>query len=500
MGRGANAPAWRLPMTQILFGEYAPDIASVGTATKSAIIKNVVPRAIDGYGPLFGVRPFTGRLPAQPLGFFGAVQSDSSFAAFSGTADKLYRLNPSALTWSDVSGPATINVQTKELWDFAQFGNIVIAVAAGNDPQAFTLGVSTAFANLGGSPPAARRIAVVGDFVVMFGTSANSNRVHWSGINNPTQWTPGVSQSDFQDFPDGGYVQGGAGGEIGLIFQDRAIRRMIYVGPPLIFQFQRISDDRGVLMRYSICSAGGLTFFLSNDGFYKIDRSGVMTPIGADRVDRSIMADADLSDQRYMIGVADPLSKRVFWHYKPRASQNPQILSKCIIYDWVQDRWSPAEFDIAAAAAMIPPTTTLENLDAVSTSIDALTKSLDIYTSTYATSLAGMTPFGEIGFMDGPSLGATLETPEGEAGEGMRTFTRSVAPVGDCPTALVSIRSRDRLIDAFRQSVETPIGVRGYASLRANGRFNSVRVRTNPGAAWSFMRGVDVSAKASGWR
>jgi len=484
-------------MAEIQFGPYEPDIASIGTS-KSSYVRNVVPRA-DGYGPIASLSDFTNAMAGNCRGVVGAVQLDNSSAIFGGNDEKLFKVDPTARTWGDVSKSGGYTVSTKELWDFAQFGNGVIAVTNNNNPQIYTLGTSSLFDDLAGSPPQARRASVVGDFVVLSGLTDYPNRIQWCSINNPTEWIPGTNQGDYNEFPDGGYVQGVAGGEIGLVFQDRAIRRMIYVGPPLIFQFQRISEDRGVLMRYSIAKSGGLTFFLSNDGFYMIDRGGSLTPIGAKRVDRTVLADADLTDPRYMQAVADPVSKRVHWFYKSVGSANVNVLDKELIYDWSLDRWSQADAAVSAGTSIIPLSATLEGLDALG-NLDALTVSLDSYTSSYASSLALMTSAGRLAFKAGANVEATLDTPEGMVGNGVRTYIKGAAPIGDASGALLSCRTRDRTFDTHIESVETPIGVRGYATFRTNGRFNTIRARIPAGEIWSYIRSVDVDSKTAGLR
>src|SRR5262249_28437582 len=105
-------------------------------------------------------------------------------------------------------------------WQFAQFGNFVIAVQPNVAPQVFDLTSSAAFMDLAGSPPQASYISVVGRFVVLTGLLNNPYRIHWSGLNDVTQWSSGTNSSDFQDFPDGGIVRGVAGGEFGVIFQE----------------------------------------------------------------------------------------------------------------------------------------------------------------------------------------------------------------------------------------------------------------------------------------
>lgn len=570
-------------MAEIPFGPYEPDIHSVGTS-KSSYVKNVVPLP-DGYGPLGSVLPFTQAMSGYCRGVTGTVQSDGSCAVFGGNDTKLYKLNGTTRVWDDVTRTSggNYNLTAREMWDFCQFGNQLIATTNNNNPQLYTLGSSSNFADLTGSPPQARRCAVVGDFVVLSSLTANPNRVHWSGFNDVTSWTPGTNQSDYQEFPDGGFVQGVSGGEFGIIFQERAIRRMIYTGPPNIFEFQRISDNKGCLMRYSICKSGSMTFFMSTDGFYKIDLSGQITPIGANRINLTMLADIDTTDHRNIVGATDPNNTRVLWFYKSYSSAVANTLNKVLIYDWSLDRFSYGEINTIAATPMLQLSSTLDGLDtlvynsstvtltiaspcvvtwashgipngygvqitttgtlptgltagttyyvinattntfqlsatkggsAINTSgsqsgthtakqldgLDRLPFSLDNYDYNYLQQLGVVSSAGQMGYLNGPYLEAILDTPEGAIGNGVRTFVQNVAPVGDSSSAVFSVRSRDRLIDTITTGSESSIGVRGYAAVRANARYNTVRARIPAGSSWSYIRSVDVTSKPSGLR
>ena len=110
---------------------------------------------------------------------------------------------------------------------------------------------------------------------------AKPNRVWWSGINNATSWptigsaAAAQAQSDRQDFPTGGWVQGitgAVGGADGVIFQDNAITRVTYTGPPTIFAFQEVDRSRGCIAPNSIVNVGDYVFYLSEDGFYSVQR------------------------------------------------------------------------------------------------------------------------------------------------------------------------------------------------------------------------------------
>jgi hypothetical protein len=267
-------------MTMLPFGDWRPDLSGYQGAA-SQLIQNVVPRA-DGYGPFADLTAFTSALPAACRGFFYARKSDGSIAVFAGTATRLYQLSNTDFSWTDVSkgGASYSAVPSSDHWQFAQFGNFVIAVEANAVPQVFDLSSSSAFADLGGSPPQARYIAVVGRFVVLSGLLSTPYRIQWSGLNAVTTWTAGVNSSDYQDLPDGGIVRGVAGGEYGVVFQESAMRRMTFVpGSPVIFNIERITEDKGLMAPYSLIRAADKLFFLSPQGFQGMVATGAPAAI-----------------------------------------------------------------------------------------------------------------------------------------------------------------------------------------------------------------------------
>jgi hypothetical protein len=486
-------------MTEISFGPYEPDSTSVETQ-KTVYVKNVVPKS-DGYGPVLDLASFTQALPSRCLGFFACVDTSNAVHVFAGTATKLYKLNSTTGAWADVSKVGSYSVTDREFWDFDVFGSQVIAVTHSNNPQVFTLGSSSVFADLGGTPPQARRVNVIGDFVVLTGLSANPSRIQWSGLNNATQWTPGTNSSDYQDFPDGGYVRGVGGGEFGIVFQDTAIRRMIFnPAGTEIFDFSRISEDRGLYMPYSLAKSHQSMFFYAADGFYRVDSTGALTPIGSNRNNQTFLDDADLTSPRYMIGAADPLSQRIIWAYKSQSNTNTATLDKKIFYDWALDRWSYAEANCEFIDQAAPLSVTLEGLDSVG-NLDALTISLDsTVAASYQPKLAAFGTDHKLGFFEGLPLEAIVNTSEGAIGEGQRLMIRGVAPITDASTAYISVQARERLQDVPVTKRETVMGATGYCPQRVSGRFLTARARVPGGISWTYLRGVEVDSVQVGFR
>ncbi len=352
-------------MPLLPFGEFRPDVADYeGQHTKN--ILNVVPRG-DGYGPFPAFTSYTNALTTQCFGFFYALKNDGSIAIFAGTSTRLWLLDNTTQTWTDVSkgGSAYTTLPSTGQWQFAQFNNYVIAVQQNVNPQVYNLATPTTFDDLAGSPPQAAYIAIVNRFVVLSGIkSPNVYRIQWSGLDDVTEWTSGVNSSDYQDLADGGIVRGVAGGEYGVIFQDRSIRRMTFQpGSDIIFGIDRISKDDGLLAPYSLVNAGDKIFFYSTQGFKKIESGSAPQPIGKERVDRAFGADLDFGNIQLFIGSGDPQKPRAYWAYKSVNSTANQF-DTVLVYDWVLDRWSKIMISGEYIAPLARAGITLEQVDA----------------------------------------------------------------------------------------------------------------------------------------
>ena len=354
-------------MAVLPFGDFAPDLSSFKTNTSQAIY-NVVPRA-DGYGPHQDLLAFTSALPSACRGYFYGRKSDGSVVLFAGTSTDLYVLNNTTYTWTRVSlgGASYSALSANANWQFAQFGDIVFATQQNVVLQAYAMSSSTAFANQAGSPPQAAYIAIVGQFVVLSGLLSAEYRIQWSGLDDPTNWSAGLNQSDFQDFPDGGLVRGVGGGEYGVIFQDTAIRAMVYApGSPVIFTITRIADDLGLFAPYGIVRAGDKIYYPSTRGFQYIESGGLPVPIGKERVDRTFLANVDQGNIQLCIGFSDPANTRVGWAFKSINGAFAGAFDTILLYDYALDKWTEIVSIVGEyIASLAKPGITLEGLDTI---------------------------------------------------------------------------------------------------------------------------------------
>jgi hypothetical protein len=336
----------------------------------------------------------------------------------------------------------------------------------------------------------------VRDFVVAAFTTESSSvypsRVRWSDLNDETNWTSGAtSQADYQEIPDGGQILGIRGGEFGLVFMEKAIHRMTYIGTPFIFQFDNISRGKGCISAGSIAQVQGISFFLSDDGFYMCDGQNI-TSIGAEKVDRYFFQDADENDFANISAAVDPVRKLVIWSYKSAFAQR-----KLMIYNFKTQKWTYSDNGSDYISDASTAATTLENLDSISASIDSLETSLDSIIYVGGKYFLGGTNGRYVVTYSGAPL--TGEVITGDINLGGRSVMTLARPQIDGGSASVSVASRTLLSDSIDFGATIAADSENRVSLRSNGYYHRIKV-VPTGANWKTAVAIDVDLVAQGGR
>lgn len=376
-------------------------------------------------------------------------------------------------------------------WQFAQFGDHIIGTN-GSAPVKYDM-AGAAGADLGGSPPDARMVAIVRDFVFLAGDPADRNTVSWSAVNNMEGWTVGTNQSDQQTIPDGGEITGLAGGEYGLVFQKSAINIFEYVGTPLIFTRRKISETIGSVAPGGLAQAGKMVFFYSNRGFFLFN-DGELTPIGREKVDRAFASTYTILEIESDLRVAiEPNLNLVMW----------SMPGRLWIYNWSSDRWSEVtESQIIGVTTGRTGYVTLDDLGAIYPGGNDTAPM-----GTDDPAFSGGDPMLMIACQDGTLkafggsdlLPCTLRTAKMEPVQGLDFHLRNVRPVGDVGTGVVvNIDTASRLSDTQQRATTTDLRSNGDMPLLARGRFIQAEIVTAADTSWTYLQGIDFEGTAGG--
>jgi hypothetical protein len=522
----------------IAFGEWLPDQPKFQNAGLVEA-KNTYPM-IGSYGPFDSFSDDYIEIEDFAMGGQMFFKADSDYVVSMGAAEALYLYDNETETTYSTEDLSTITETDR--WRFERFNDLIIAVAPLNDPHYVPdLNSPSAFVPLTGSPPQAEVIGRLDDFIVLGNIvdatdGSKPNRVQWSAFNDPTAaWvTDPDALSGYKDLPAGyGKVTGISQTTTGaaLVFQERAIHRMIFVGAPLAFDFEPLSVQRGCVAPDSIIAIGSTQYFLSQDGFFSADISQ-LNPIGDQRVNRWFLSN---SSETFISQVAAGVNwqkQAIVWGFVTGDGDDNRIMDKQIIYSFSADRWSNAALDILSFVRLKQDDLTIGDLDDIYGSIGEISAAIgsdeflaqDISLGAFTTGSDGATLRTDTGealtddtgdllystevetsflqTLTGGALAAEFETGAQQLEAGRRTSISGVMPLienGSFNTSCY-IRSTTNLGGVESVSDSTTEGADGFCPQKVDARFVSVGVKTQTNDLWDKASGAIVRGRASGRR
>jgi hypothetical protein len=390
-------------------------------------------------------------------------------------------------------------------WDFCRFNDFLIAAETNNAPQYLTdIDTDDTFSALTGSPPTASCCATVGQFVILGNISGSPSRIQWSAYNNPAgSWAASrLTQAGFADLDtELGPVQRIVGGRFGLVFQQRGIQRLSYVGPPTVWRADPVSKDRGTIAPFSVVNAGYKVYFLAQDGFYVTDGSS-FEPIGGSRVNRWFFDAVDQDAISTVQGAVDWQNESVVWAYREKGET---ARNRLLIYSWAQNRWSTATVDTGWIVTSSLEGITLEDLDALYGTLESVPYSLDSDEwrgiAQRLNAFVTGTTTSEFNKFTGAPLEATFETGEFQPAPGRRVFVSGVTPVMDAE----AWDAEAQLIMKDNRNAETFSGKKaagwdGSCPVRGEGKMMRVQLIKPAGTEWVDAQGVQIEYQMAGMR
>ena len=460
----------------IPFGEFAPDVAKFNLEV-SQVANNVLP-GVNSYLPLKTLTSTSNALDDPCTGAITLKDNDGTKYIYAGDAQKLYGL--STVTATDYS-KALGYTDNAEKWSFTKWGEQVIASKFGDTPQIMTLGATT-FADLGGTPPQCRTIAVVRDFVVAGNTYDTTDgnqpqRVWWSGFDDETQWTPGTNQSGNANLEGtGGNIQKIVGGEYGIIFQERSIWRMDYEGVPTVFALNEVEPGRGTPAPGSVVQVGADAYFLGQDGFYVLKNGTVSESVGTSKIDRYFWTNLNESYLSNITSAVNPETGHIFWGF-PSSESSTGTVDRVLVFNYKVGRWSTATVSLQILFTGVSSSYTLEDLDSFGT-LDSIGISLDSAAwQGGAFKLAGFDSSNKLAFFSGATMAGTVETGRIYT-EGHKTSVSDIRPIVDGPCTVTLLTQDNLPSDTEVTHGPTSIDASGKADFRTNARYHRIRVTT----------------------
>ena len=479
-----------MAISRITFGEWTPDQPGITNGLRRA--ENVYPKLV-GYGAIPTVVNYSASASEDLNNVVAGKTTAGATTVFAGGSTKLFKLDSGTLALNNVSKSGNYSTPTDQRWKFTQFGSVIIAANGQAKIQGYNLNSSSLFADLSADAPTARYVTVVRDFVVSGWQTSYQNRVQWSALGDESSWAnSATTQADYQDIPDGGSIVGVTGGEFGLIFMDRAIHRMSYVGSPLVFQFDNISRNLGCYEANSIIQYGGTSFFLGDDGFYACDGQNIV-PIGNEKVNRFFFDNVDEGTLYLMSAAVDPSKKLIIWAYASNSSATPDSL---LIYNFQTQKWTSGTTHVDKIASTSTPAVTLEGMDTYGTLETILTTFDSRLWLGGKLQLAGVDGAKIVTFT-GANATAYIETGDIEI-PGSTSAITMVKPIVDDGSGSVALLSRRLLSESTVFGSQSAADSENRVAVRGVGRYH--RLQLTPTGSWTSAVGMDIDLSPLGTR
>ncbi len=488
MGRRAAGTA-DTQAVKLIFGPFLPDLPKHGGAGVSDL-KNLYPGSA-GFRPVGQWVAHVGALPDACRGASAFIAPSGRASVIAGTSTKLYRQD--GVTWTEISDGYALAAESR--WRFVQFGGMAIATNGVDDVVKIDL-ETDAVALLSGSPPKFDALAVVNNFVVGTKADGEVNKLAWSGENNAEWWTFAQRKSDFQELADGGEITGIVGGEVGLILQRNAVRRMAYVGGNVLFRLDKISANVGCASVHSVAQYGDLAFWHSFTGFKMWDGAQILS-IGFEKVDNAFASLYGQINYENMSTAIDGQKSTVCW----------STGRKMWIYNWLLDQWSVIDFIAQIITQRQNRAPGLEEQDPIVGAPDDGVENVGLISFDEGRFIGGDPAFyvfnqdGALGTFSGENMEANITGRHVEMSEGRDTHVRRVRPMTDATSGItLRLDTRQKLGDPGRRRDFTTLQPSGEMPVRARGRFVTAKFSIAIDKVWTYLQGIDASGRSVGGR
>ena len=184
-------------------------------------------------------------------------------------------------------------------------------------------------------------VSDVSRFVFAFGCNAIGSGtidpmlIRWSDQEDAWNWTPEPTNQ-------AGEIRLSHGSEIATALQTRqeilcwtdiALYSLQYVGAPVVWQTQLLSDNISIMGPNSTATAANVAYWMGKDKFYKYD--GTVQTLRCD-LRRYVFDDINQSQSYQVCCGTNEGFNEIWWFY---CSKNSTVVDKYVVYNYAEDIW-----------------------------------------------------------------------------------------------------------------------------------------------------------------
>jgi hypothetical protein len=250
-------------------------------------------------------------------------------------------------TWGNgVTGTTTIRI-----WNHDNFGSDLI-FGPKDGPMYYwdsTAGLTSrgvALTSLPGASdvPLMQHLIAVSDtsrFVLAFGCNdygsptQDAMLIRWSDQESAVNWTPSATnQAGSLRLSHGSIIEAVAQvRQEFLVWTDTAVYSLQYLGAPIVWGSQLLSDNVSILSDRAWATAAGVTYWMGNGKFYMYD--GRIQNLVCD-LRQFVFSNFNYNQPQQIFASTNEQFNEIWWFY---CSQNSNSIDRYVIYNYVEKAW-----------------------------------------------------------------------------------------------------------------------------------------------------------------
>ena len=440
-----------------------------------------------------------------------------------GALNKLYRFNGSTVTNVTKTSEAT-NYSNSERWQSAQLGTAMMMNNGVEAPQ-YMLPSSTRFADLPSWPSGLTTSCLkpFNSFLVMTGYEQGSSQrpytVRWSDEYDPSS-IPGSYDITSTTNLSGETTLGGSNGALvdqltlrnsNIIYAERGVFAMDFIGFPLVFSFRELFSDDGILNRGAVAPIPNGHVVVGQNDIYLHDGSQKRSIVD-NKVRRTFFN--DLADTRSVFCQTVPDATEIYICYADQDAADSQSANRALVYNWTQDAFTFIDLPNVRALTVADRMDTSGSYDASSLTWDV---SSDYWSNiSLSTQANNIRVFGacysdnkirmlkDTNGLSGSTMDSFLEATKIDLDQVLGKSTRNIKQLnGVMPqiegsgTVRIEVGVSDAPQDGIRWLVDKTYNVETdhKVDFRTSGRYFALRISSESASDYWRLTGLDIDVQ-----
>lgn len=252
-----------------------------------------------------------------------------------------------------VSNPAVTNtINPASVWSLDTFGQILLGVLPDDGKlYEWNVNVNVDATQVTNAPVSNRAVLVTPERIVMcLGAGGVPRDVAWSDQEDRNQWTAAANnQAGNFSLQTAGTILNAVNVKGGsLIFTDKDVWRVVYLGPPLVYGFPQDNAGGGLVSAGAVTTADGAAYWMSHENFYVY--TGYSQPIKCD-VHDAVFKDINRAQISKVTAWHNASFGEVWWFY-PSADSTEN--DKYVVYDYREGHWNKGSLSRLCATDKAP--------------------------------------------------------------------------------------------------------------------------------------------------